>query len=91
MILSTFADHSHEVHAVHVTTQREEQCLPEAEQTRVTPKQINRHRQKRVAEIFSPKADRKAAHPAQGMEERKKKDKENRSDTQKHQFDVPTV
>ena len=86
MILAQVTDHTHEIHAHHVAAETEEKRLPQAKETGVTPKQINRNREQGVTKIFTPKIDREIADYAVGIEQRKNHDEEQTDDADGDQF-----
>jgi hypothetical protein len=54
LVLPEGADHAHEVHAVHVAAEGEEERLAQTEQAGVAPEQVHRDGEQRVAKIFAP-------------------------------------
>src|SRR5262245_48475990 len=61
MILAEVANHAHQVHPHHITAEREEQSLPEAQKPHVAPQQINADGENRVTEIFAIKINSEIA------------------------------
>ncbi len=88
-MLTKIADHPHEIHAVHVAPEGEEQRLTERQQAREAPEQIHGDREQRVAEIFSPEVDREIADDTGGIQRGQDHDQEQREEGDGGDLDPP--
>ena len=82
------ADLPHQVHAHGIAAEREEGAMAQREDAAISPDQVDRERQQRVADVFAEQRDEVAGHmQRRARREREIEDRHHNGDQQDHRKD----